>query len=273
MPAPSPTPADLEAACDAARRAGALIQRVRAEGFEVLSKGDAGPVTRADREADALLREALPRILPAAWLSEETADDPARLRAERVWVVDPLDGTREFVEGVPHYAVAVGLVERGEPILAVVHNPSTGATFSALRGGGAFRDGVPVRVAEGRRLGASRSEIRRGEFGPFAADWEVLPLGSIEYKLALVASGEIAGTVSRGPKHEWDVCAGALLVLEAGGRVTDCYDAPLRFNNPFPKSKGVLAGAPDAFARLRSLLAEVGVSDRMDEMRGGDVPH
>jgi myo-inositol-1(or 4)-monophosphatase len=264
----APTRAHLDAVADAARRAGAVIQRVRAEGFEVLSKGDAGPVTRADREADALLREALPHIVPAAWLSEETVDDPARLKADRVWVVDPLDGTKEFIEGVPHYAVAVALVERGEPILGVVHNPSSGETFAALRGGGAFRDGKPVRAADGRRLGASRSEIKRGEFEPFAKEWEVLPLGSIEYKLALVASGAIAGTISRGPKHEWDVCAGAILVLEAGGLITDCFGGALRFNNPFPKCKGVLAGAPEAYARLRSRLAEVGVSDRMDEMKG-----
>lgn len=258
----------LDAVAEAARRAGEVIQKVRAEGYEVLSKGDAGPVTRADKEADALLRDALPRIVPAAWLSEETVDDPVRLQAERVWVVDPLDGTKEFIEGVPHYAVAVALVERGEPILGVVHNPSSGDTWSAFRGGGVFKNGKPVRCAAGRKLGASRSEIKRGEFEPFAKEWVVLPLGSIEYKLALVASGEIAGTVSRGPKHEWDVCAGAILVLEAGGCITDCYGDTLRFNNPFPKTKGVLAGAPESFALLKARLAEVGVSDRMDEMKG-----
>jgi len=258
----------LDAVADAARRAGAVIQKVRAEGFEVLSKGDAGPVTRADREADALLKDALPRIVPAAWLSEETVDDPARLAADRVWVVDPLDGTKEFVEGVPHYAVAVALVEKGEPILGVVHNPSSGDTWSAFKGGGVFKNGKPVRCAAGRRLGASRSEIKRGEFEPFAKEWEVLPLGSIEYKLALVASGEIAGTVSRGPKHEWDVCAGAILVLEAGGRIADCFGAPMRFNGAFPKVKGVVAGAPGTYDLLKSTLDRVGVSDRMDEMKG-----
>lgn len=259
----------LDAVSDAARRAGEAIQRVRAEGFEVLSKGDAGPVTRADHEADALLREALPRIVPAAWLSEETADDPARLEAERVWVVDPLDGTKEFVEGVPDYVVAVALVERGEPILGVVHNPSTGETWAALRGQGAFKNGFPVHCRKkGNWLGASRSEIKRGEFEPFTAGWSIVHLGSIEYKLAMVASGEIAATLSRGPKHEWDVCAGAVLVLEAGGCITDCYGEALRFNNAFPKTRGVIAGGPEAFARLKARLAEVGVSDRMDEMKG-----
>ena len=241
---------------------------MKAEGFEVQSKGEAGPVTRADREADALLREALPRILPAAWLSEETKDDPARLAQRRLWVVDPLDGTKEFVEGVPHYAVAAGLVEDGEPVLGVVHNPSAGETLWAVRGGGTFRDGKRVLAAEGRGLGASRSEIRRGEFAPFEGEWEVRALGSIAWKLALVAGGSLAATVSRGPKHEWDVCAGAVLVLEAGGCITDCYGEPLRFNRPFPKTRGVLAGAPAAFARLRAAVDAIGVSDRMEEFRG-----
>jgi len=268
VPDPAFPPPVLEAVVEAARGAGAAIRRVRAEGFEVLSKGDAGPVTRADHEADALLRDALPRIVPAAWLSEETVDDRARLASERLWVVDPLDGTKEFVEGVPHYAVSVGLVERGAPVLGVVHNPSSGITVAAVVGGPVLRDGIPVRCAEGRRLGASRSEIRRGEFAPFEGAWDVEPLGSIAWKLALAACGEIAATLSRGPKHEWDVCGGAALVLAAGGRVTDCFGEALRFNREFPKTRGVLAGAPGAYARLAARLAEVGVSDRMDEMRG-----
>lgn len=269
MPTPEGvTPEALAAVVAAVRRAGEAIQRVRAEGFEVLSKGDKGPVTRADHEADALLKDALPRILPAAWLSEETVDDPVRLTARRLWVVDPLDGTKEFVEGVPHYSVAAGLVEDGVPILGVVLNPSTGSAVWAVRGGGCFRDGKPVRAAEGRVLGASRSEIKRGEFEPFAADWQVEPLGSIAWKLALVAAGGIAATVSRGPKHEWDVCAGAMLVEEAGGRVADCFEGALRFNQSFPKTKGILAGAPGAWGRVAAKLREVGVSDRMDEMKG-----
>ena len=268
MTSPALPAAVLDAVADATRAAGAAIQRVRAEGFEVLSKGDAGPVTRADREADALLREALPRIVPAAWLSEETVDDRARLGAARVWIVDPLDGTKEFVEGVPHYAVSIGLVEDGAPVLGVVHNPSSGTTVAAVRGGTVLRDGVPARCTDGRRLGASRSEIKRGEFAPFEAGWQVEPLGSIAWKMALVACGEIAATVSRGPKHEWDVCGGAALVLAAGGRAEDCFGGALQFNNEFPKTKGVVAGAPEAFARLRARLDEVGVSDRMDEMRG-----
>jgi myo-inositol-1(or 4)-monophosphatase len=258
------------------RRAGAVIEGVRNTAFEVVHKeGDQGPVTRADREADALLRAELLRLVPdAAWLSEETVDNPARLGAERVWIVDPLDGTKEFVAGVPEYAVAVALVERGEPVLGVVYNPASDEMCSAARGGGAHwgrgkgerGQGKGAAVVEGRRLLASRSETKRGEFEPFRDAWEVVPVGSIQYKLALVAAGKGAATVSRGPKHEWDVCAGALLVAEAGGRVSGALGGPLTYNQQRPKTAGILAGAPAAYATLLTQVRKIGASDRMAEL-------
>ena len=259
--------ATLDEAARIAAAAGRLIQNVREEGFETASKGDMGPVTRADREADELLKRKLLELAPVAWLSEETADDPARLDADRIWIVDPLDGTKEFVGGLPEYTVAIALVEDGEPVLAVVHNPATGETFSAARGLGARLNGEPIAVEEGGRLLASRSELKRGEFEPFAAGWQVEPVGSIQYKLALVAAGRAGVTFSRGPKHEWDVCAGALVVAEAGGIATDLYGDPLRYNQPFPKTKGILAGAPETYERALRELEAVGASDRMEEVQ------
>ena len=250
---------------DAVHAAGAAIEAVRARGFAVAQKGAAGPVTEADHAADALLHERLLALAPVGWLSEETADAPARLEQRRLWVVDPLDGTKEFVSGLPQYAVAVALVDGGRPVLGVVHNPATGDTFWAERGGGAFQNGERMRVADGTRMLASRSETQRGEFAPFADDWDLISIGSIEYKLALVASGEAAATLSRGPKWEWDVCAGALLVEEAGGRVSDAFGERFQFNQPFPKVKGVLAGAPAAFERALRRVRATGMSDRMDE--------
>lgn len=259
---------DLPVIIGAVQAAGALIERVRARGFDVWQKGADGPVTVADRHADALLRARLLTACPAGWLSEETADQPDRLAQDRLWIVDPLDGTREFVQGVPEYAVAVALVDAGRPVLAVVHNPRTNDMFWAVRGKGACRNGKRIGVREGRRLLASRSEHARGEFAPFG-DWTVHPVGSIQYKLALVAAGDAALTLSRGPKHEWDVCAGALLVEEAGGRVSDMYGAPLRYNQPLPKVPGVLAGAPDAIAGATAVLKQAGASDRMAELASG----
>ena len=253
-----------------------MIEGVRKTAFEVAEKaGNQGPVTRADRETDALLKAELTRLVPdAAWLSEETADDPARLTTERVWIVDPLDGTREFVTGVPEYAVAVALVERGEAVLSVVYNPPKDEMFWATRGGGCCAatgnrepgSGKRIAVAEGRALLASRSETKRGEFEPLRAAWDVVPVGSIEYKLALIAAGQGAATVSRGPKWEWDVCAGALLVREAGGIVSEALGGPLRYNRPRPKVAGILAGAPQAYGRLLDAVTRIGTSDRMAEL-------
>lgn len=262
----------IDAVLRAARRAGRAIEEVQRSGFYVESKGDAGPVTEADRRADAILRHELLGLESAGWLSEETVDDATRLGRDALWVVDPLDGTKEFVDGIPQYCVAIGLVRAGEPVLGVVHNPATDDTFWAERGRGAWRNGTAIQVAEGRCLLASRSELKRGEFDPFHAGWELSPVGSIQLKLALVAAGDAAVTLSRGPKHEWDVCAGALLVAEAGGRVTDLLGGPLRYNQPFPKVKGILAGAPAAYARAAGELTTIGPSDRMDEFTRAPRP-
>ncbi|HSG81808.1 MAG TPA: 3'(2'),5'-bisphosphate nucleotidase CysQ [Gemmatimonadota bacterium] len=260
----------IDAVVAAAEAAGRVIQEVRGSDIHVESKGDAGPVTLADREADSLLKARLLELAKVGWLSEETADDPKRLNKSRLWIVDPLDGTKEFVAGLPEYCVAVALVEAAQPVIGVVHNPATGDTFWAERGRGAFCNGRKIRVAEGRKLLASRSELKRGEFEPFQANWDVTATGSIQYKLALIAAGEAAVTFSRGPKHEWDVCAGALIVVEAGGLATDLFGGKLTYNQPFPKVKGVLAGAPGAYARAGAQVEATGASDRMAEF--SDLP-
>ena len=255
----------IEAVIKAAQEAGRIIEAVRAEGFETEEKGEQGPVTRADRGSDAYLHEALLGIESCGWLSEEAADDGSRLERDRLWVVDPLDGTKEFVQGIPQYSVSVGLVDSGEAVLGVIHNPSTGDTFWATRGGGAFRNGTPIHVGEASTILASNSEMRRGEFELFEADWELQSMGSIALKLALVACGESGITLSRGPKWEWDVCAGQIIIEEAAGLCTDVFGGRLGYNKPFPKVKGVLAGAPEAHARAAVVVASVGASDRMSE--------
>lgn len=255
----------IERVIQIAEAAGRVIEDVRRVGFDVTHKGSQGPVTEADHAADALLRQELLALEPCGWLSEETADDRSRLGHDRLWVVDPLDGTKEFIAGLPEYSVAVALVERHRPVLGVVHNPATGEVFWAVRGEGAHATDQVISVHEGKGLLASRSEVDCGEFAPFEREWDVTPGGSIEYKLALVAAGRVAATWSRGPKWEWDVCAGALLVEEAGGIATDAVGGPLRYNQTHPKVRGILAGAPDAYRRaLQSVLA-AGMSDRMDE--------
>ncbi len=255
-----------------AEKAGRAILEVYSTDFEVQSKADESPLTQADLASHRCIAAGLAALTPdIPIVSEEDGIPPfaTRRRWSRYWLIDPLDGTKEFVKGWPEYSVAVALVETGEPLLGVVHNPATGDTFSAARGLGAFRNRRAIRVREGARLLASRSEVRRGEFEPFSEAWDVQPVGSIQYKLALVAAGEAAVTFSRGPKHEWDVCAGALIVAEAGGLATDLFGDPLRYNQPFPKVKGILAGASGAYARAQKEIAAIGASDRMDELTEG----
>jgi myo-inositol-1(or 4)-monophosphatase len=257
----------IDAVADIVAAAGRVIEEVRASAqLDVAHKGAEGPVTEADRRSDDLLKRELTRLEPAAWLSEETADDKSRLGARRVWVVDPLDGTKEFIAGIGEYAVSVGLVEDGETVLGVIHNPVMRATYTAVRGGGAYVDGQRVTARPGGLVLASRSEMKTGEFAPFVdAGFDLRPMGSIAYKLALIAGGAAAVTLSRGPKWEWDVCAGALLVSEAGGVATDVFGGPLRYNQSFPKVRGILAGERDAHARAREFVSRVGASDRMAE--------
>lgn len=241
----------------AVEEAGAVIR-----GARPAAAVGAGTVTAADRLTDAFLRERLLALRSCAWLSEETPDSTARLTHNEVWIVDPLDGTREFVRGIPEYTVSVALVVERMPELAVVHNPVSGETYSAMRGAGAFCGAAPLHVREGIRLEASRAEVEQGEFEPFRAAWCIRPVGSIAGKLAHVAAGRAAVTLSRGPKHEWDVCAGVLLVREAGGRVSDLHGRPLLFNRPIPLIDGILAGAPRAYARAAGLAAPLGMVRR-----------
>lgn len=248
---------DLALALAGAYRAGALAMASFGAEHEVVEKGPDQPVTPVDIEADRLLLEVLAGARPEyGWLSEETADRPDRLAAERVWIVDPIDGTRSYIAGRPEFAVSIGLAERGEAVLGVVHNPATREVFWAVRGGGAYvgvleSESVPqpsarLRVSSRSTedqtvLLASRSEIAAGEFDPFHGGWRLKPTGSTAYKLALIAAGAGDVFLSRGPKSEWDVCAGALLVEEAGGRTTDLDGRPLEYNRPDPYVHGVLA--------------------------------
>ena len=232
---------------DITRAAGAAIMKFYLSSFEVTDKKPDNPVTDADLAADTLLREQLVARLPkAGWLSEETVDKPERLDKKHVWVVDPLDGTKEFVMGIPEFSVSVALVEDGQPVLAVIFNPAAGELYYSERGGGVFYNGRPAYVSErtelqGAEVEASRSERKRGEFESFEERVHVRTLGSIAYKLARIAAGQADATWSRGPKNEWDICAGALLVEEAGGRCVNLDDEPFTFNRPKTLVNGIIA--------------------------------
>lgn len=215
--------------------AGSAILELQKTGFDVSRKANNDIVTKADILADEILKTQLSTAYPNyGWLSEESVDDPNRLKCKRVWVVDPIDGTREYALSIPEYAISVALIEDGVPILASIYNPAANKLFYAAAGLGAELNGQTIHCKNNHtdklKLLASRSEYKRGEWERFMQN-EVVIVGSIAYKLALVAAGEADATFSLGPKNEWDIAAGVLIVQEAGGVVTDKHHQPFKFNS------------------------------------------
>ena len=256
---------ELETAVRAARAAGAIVRDFYEHGVAVDYK-DAerdNPVTAADTQADACIRKIVRGAFPAdGWLSEETADSRERLTRARVWIVDPLDGTKEFVQHIPELCVCVALVEHGAPVVGVSFNPITNELFAAARGAGLTLNGAPAHTSatadvRQARILASRSEDRRGEWEPFKSRMRVELTGSVAYKLALIAAGRGDGTFSLTPKHEWDICSGAALIEAGGGRITDCDGAPLQFNRSRPLLPGLIASNAALYEPLRGLIASV----------------
>jgi myo-inositol-1(or 4)-monophosphatase len=219
------------------------------------------PVTEADRSVDQVLQGTLLRD-GEGWFSEETVDDLSRLEKERVWIVDPLDGTREFVAGIPEWCVSVALVENGKVTAGGISNPATQEVFLGCLAKGLTYNGSPRRVSqrkalEGSVVVASRSETKRGEWEKFRGrPFEIRPTGSVAYKLALVAAGLADATWTLAPKHEWDIAAGVALVLAGGGVVRTLDGSALSFNNKQAKLPGLIACGPYLIDEIVSLLRE-----------------
>ena len=252
---------ELDVAIDAAKEAAAAIQRIKREGFDVAEKQGLGPVTTADLEANRILKERLLGAFPAdGWLSEETVDDAKRLKCKRVWIVDPLDGTREFVKGIPEYCVSVALVDEEKPVVGVIVNPSTGVVYSAALGEGAFADGEAIHVLEEEQspieVAASRSEIGRGTWKPFEERLTLRPAGSAAFKLVLVAAGIVDASFTSAERNEWDIAAGVIIVHEAGGVTMDLARNPYRFNQTDPLKKGVFASSQAALKKAEAFFEE-----------------
>jgi myo-inositol-1(or 4)-monophosphatase len=230
---------------------------------EARTKSGDDPVTAADTLVAAVLKRLLPRG-DEGWLSEETHDDRARLGKRRVWVVDPLDGTREFVMGLPEWSVSVGLVEDGEAVAGGICNPARGETFLGARGHGVTLNGVPVGLSQrqglaGAEVVASRSEVKRGQWEAFrASPFKTVAMGSVAYKLARVAGGLSDATWTLVPKHEWDVAAGVALVLAAGGRIVAGSPEEERFNRPEPLLTRLIAAPPQLLPEIEREIAARG---------------
>jgi myo-inositol-1(or 4)-monophosphatase len=237
---------DLERIAEALRSAGKIFGMSHLE----FLAADKDPVRVADLESavDLHLRQFLP-VEGEGWLSEESADDLVRLRTRRVWVVDPLDGTREFAAGIPEWSISIGLIEEGLPVAGGIYNPATDEIFLGSLENGVTLNGQLAGVRETERIDqavvlASRSEVSRGEWDHFRdAPFQVSPMGSVAYKLARVATGLADATWTLVPKHEWDVAGGVALVRAGGGTVINPAGRFPSFNQPEPLFQGLLAFA------------------------------
>ena len=229
---------DLKLAINASLKAGEIIMQYYCDDYEIKEKGYHNPVTTADNEADSYLKSTLMSARPQyGWLSEETVDSKERLHKEKVWIVDPLDGTKEFIEGVPQFVVSIALVEKGIPIIGVLHNPVTKETFHAAKGEGAYLDEDQYRCSikdstTDMVILNSRSETRRGLWEPYKKHFkELRPIGSVAYKMGLTAIGKADIFATLRSKNEWDICAGTCLINEAGGTVINLNGKQITFNN------------------------------------------
>ncbi|MET0181196.1 MAG: 3'(2'),5'-bisphosphate nucleotidase CysQ [Novosphingobium sp.] len=226
-------------------------------------KTPGSPVCTADLAVDAFLRRELETLLPAAgWLSEETADHPERLSRGLCWLVDPIDGTRDFVRGRPGWAVSVALVSAGQPLLGLLCAPARDELWSGEAGRGAWRNGVPLRASQRTALAGSR--VPTDSLAGVDRDLTIVAKpNSIALRIAMVAADEadLVATLRWG--FEWDVAAATLIAREAGAAVGDAFGRPLAYNKPDPRAFGVLVCAPAihpaAVARLAERAARLSV--------------
>ncbi len=253
---------ELKIAINAAAEAGEVILKYYQSDYEIKDKGFQNPVTTADHESDNTLRKILTSAYPDyGWLSEETIDSKSRLQKKKVWVVDPIDGTKEFIEGVPHFVVSIALVDSGRPILGVLYNPVTKETFTAYKGMGARLNDELIKCSEKKHtkqmvLLNSRSETNKGLWNNYKDQFaEFKAVGSVAYKLGLTAAGEGDVFASLRPKNEWDVCAGDCIINEAGGKLIDLNGNQRVYNlDDTLIEPGLIAGGKKPVDQILSLL-------------------
>lgn len=254
---------ELTILSQAMSEAGREALRLATAGFETFTKPDQSPVTSADLAVNHILHDRLSTAFPEdGWLSEETVDNEDRLSRKRVWIVDPIDGTRSFVRGLPEFCLSVALVENGVPTVAAIFNPATGEFFSAIRGRGVQVERLldstqPAFTSPERPVALVNPwELRVGRLEGLQPHLHCRPIGSIAYALALVASGQADAVVTLAGGNEWDVAAGVLLVEESGGRATTAAGHPVTFNRADPRLPGTLAIAAALPASARTHLIQ-----------------
>jgi myo-inositol-1(or 4)-monophosphatase len=265
-----------DTAREAGRIAGGFFRSGLKTSARIWSKGGGSPVTEADMAVDAFLKARLSEAVPeAAWLSEETADDPARLRSELVWIVDPIDGTRAFLSGSHDWSISIALLADGRPILGVVYAPAHEALYEARRGQGAFRDGVPLEASRATRPAGLSVAGPKGLVDRLEQRVGGLKrpprIPSLALRLVRVAEGSIdAGLVSSNA-CDWDIAAGDLILEEAGGALTGLDGVRPPYNQAEPIHGELLAAPRRLHPHLIEAMTAFGPSGRA-AVSGRGVP-
>ncbi|MDZ4306299.1 3'(2'),5'-bisphosphate nucleotidase CysQ [Allopontixanthobacter sp.] len=219
-------------------------------------KEPGSPVSDADIEVDGFLRRELGRLLPSAgWLSEETVDDSVRLGKGLAWLVDPIDGTRDFIRGRPGWCVSVGLISEGRPLIGMLAAPARGEEWLGIAGQGAWRNGQ--RLVASTRTEFTGSRVPADSLPKPDSDLTLVDKpNSIALRIAMVGADEadLLATLRWG--YEWDIAAATLIAREAGAMVSDAFGAPLNFNKRDPRAFGLLVSAPGIHAAAVERLAD-----------------
>ena len=246
----------------AVRDAGAVALDFFRNGAKSWDKKHDDPVSEADIAVDNLLRDRLQGPRPFyGWLSEETPDDHIRLDMQRLWIVDPIDGTRAFLKGKAEFTVCAALVEDGVPTAAAVFNPATDEFFEAFAGGAARMNGQPIRASTrqtlaGAKLLASRRTFEHHHWLRLTPGAEFTDMSSIAYRMVKVANGDFDAAVSLGEKSDWDIAGADLILREAGACCTTRTGEAFRFNAKHPRHPSVLAAAPALHPILIEMLKQ-----------------
>jgi len=254
--------ADLALLLEAAEIGGAIAMRhFQAAPLHWEKGGGAGPVSQADLEIDRALAAHLGAARPSyGWLSEETEDGPARLAAGRVFILDPIDGTRAFLAGETGFGIALAVAEDGRITAGVMHLPARAETYAAALGQGATLNGQPIRCTPRTGLPGARVLASKAGLAPERWPGGVPPVNrffrtALAWRLCLVAAGSFDATLTLMPAWEWDIAAGALIAAEAGAMVTDATGGPLRFNAPHPRAPSLIAAPPALHAAFVARLS------------------
>ena len=251
-----PEPEDLALLEGAVRAAGRIALTFYGGDYKRWNKEGGSPVTEADLAVNTYLHDTLRAARRGyGWLSEESADDPARLDMARIFVVDPIDGTIAFLKNRPHFTVCAAVVAAGRPVCGAIYNPASDELYSARIGGGARRNGVVITVGardrlEGCAMLGDRTQLSLPPWPPM----HLQNRNSVAWRLMLVADGSADASASLSAKRDWDLAAADIILAEAGGRLTDAKGAMLQYNRASTLQASLVAANPVLHAEIVALL-------------------